>query len=48
MRRFEDYTRQERVQLILTDPAVYMALLESDHLYLLLDGIAKTKKASRE
>ena len=41
--RYEDYTRRERAALMLKDMDAYMALLGPDQLYLLLDGIARSK-----
>ena len=41
--KYEDYTRRERAALMLEDMDAYMALLGPDQLYLLLDGIARSK-----
>jgi len=40
--KYEDLTREERVELMRTDIKAYLALLEEDHLLMLLDGISKS------
>jgi hypothetical protein len=40
--RYEDFTREERAQLLLSHPAKYMALVGPDQLLLILDGVAKS------
>ena len=41
--KFEDYSQEERVKMLLEDPDSYMALLTDEHYYLLYDGLAKIR-----
>lgn len=42
-KKYEDYTREERAQMIVHDYDKYRSLLGPDHWYLILDGLAKIK-----
>ncbi len=39
--KYEDMTREERTELMLTDLPAYMKLLSDEHYFQLFDGIAK-------
>ena len=40
--KFDDYLKEERIELMRTDIKAYLALCTMDHLVGLLDGIAKS------
>ncbi len=42
-KKYDDYTREERVELIKHDMATYMSILTQDHLNQLLDALAKNE-----
>ncbi len=42
LKKFDDYTQEERVELMRTDIKAYLAIVTMDHLVGVLDGIAKS------
>jgi len=43
MKKYDDYTKEERIELIKHDTKHYISLLTQDHLNLLLDALAKSE-----
>ena len=48
MKKYDDYTREERIELIKNDASLYVSLLTQDHLNLLLDALAKSEPLNPE
>ena len=48
MKKYDDYTREERIELIKNDASLYVSLLTQDHLNMLLDALAKSEPLAAE
>jgi hypothetical protein len=45
--RYEDLTREQKIKLLMTDLDAYLAISGEEHLLMILDGIARTKKKTK-
>lgn len=48
MKKYDDYTQEERIELIKYDTKTYLSLLTQDHLNQLLGALAKTEPLTEE